>query len=449
MSAVNTSGTDTSGTPGTPDTPGTTSRTAPSLRRPLRAELLRGVGPWAGTAVAVTIWVVMYSKVPQWQGRWTETTDLLRVVGLLLCGPVAAAAGCWQGGRERRRGTDELWMSFPRTRLRQALHALAPAALWPPAGYLVGASGCLLATWPYASGPPPFVSLIAADAVALAALGVLGFVAGRLIPWRLAAPVLGAVTYIALGLPAYTQWDIRWLDPATDHFYLWDRPVWWFGPASAVWTGGLAAAALLAYAARRRVLALLPLVLAFAAAVPIALAGEAVWRPDPEAARLVCDNSDDGTPQVCVTAVDRKLLPATSAALAGTNAKLRGVPGAPTRWVDGRSHRPEEVGLLTPADLAVRDRLPDPAYYANWAVGALFDDDCGRTEFDAPGWEQASAIHSAVRQWLAPHPNSAPPWPETVAHLKRLEAMNAEQGRAYLTRYLAADRCRADEVPVP
>ncbi|MGW6743287.1 hypothetical protein ACWGDX_21605 [Streptomyces sp. NPDC055025] len=416
--------------------------------RPVRTELLRGIGPWAGAAVALTIWVTMYPKVARWQGHWTDTTDLLRVVGLLLCGPVAAAAGCWQGGRERRRGTGDLWTSFPRTRLRRTLPALAPAALWPLIGYLIGASGCLLATWPYASGPPPFVSLVVADAVAIAALGVLGFVAGRLVPWRLAAPALAVVTYVGLALPMYTDADARWLDPGLDHSFLWDRPVWWFAPASAVWTGGLAVAALLAYAARRRAVALVPLVLAVLAAVPIARTGDSVWRPDPdpEAARLVCD---DGVPRVCVTEVNRKLLPAVSAALAGANAELRGVPGAPARWIEGpRALRAGEVRLPAPADLAVRDRLPDPAYYANWAVGALlledFREECGWSGSDHSEEERA-AVDAAVHQWLAPSRHFR--WPEAEALLERLEALDAERSRAYLARYLAADDC--DDIPVP
>ncbi|MFE4373241.1 hypothetical protein ACFRMN_34390 [Streptomyces sp. NPDC056835] len=447
------------------------SRTRPSAR-PLRTELLRGVGPWTGLATAVVIAVTLYSKAPGWQGRWVEATDLLRVTALLLCGPLAVATGCWQGGRERRRRTGELLASLPLTQLRRSLHAVAPAALWPPAGYLVGAAGCLLATWPYTSGGHPFVSLIAADAVALASLGTIGFVVGRLVGWRLTTPLLAVVTYAGLATPTYGESGARWLDPAIDHFYLWDRPVWWFGPASALWTGGLAGAALLAYAARHRVVALLPLALAVAVAVPIARTGDDLWRPDPEAARLVCD---DGTPQVCVTAIDRKLLPEVSAALTGLNAKLRGIPGAPGRWIDGPrapgpgreqltaapgavvrgQDEPRELGrgeaqLPSPAGIAVRGRLPDPALYATWAVGYFFSETCDPLDSEAPGSERATAVNDAVMQWLAPRPDFDEfPWPAASSELKRLEAMDHDQGRAYLTRYLAADRCDPDEVPVP
>nr|WP_063775882.1 hypothetical protein [Streptomyces odonnellii] len=410
----------------------------------MRAELLRGAGPWSGVASALVIGVTMYFQPTGWQAHWVDTTDLLRSLALLLCGPLAVAAGCWQGGRERRRGTGELWGSVPRTRLRQVLMAVAPAVCWPVVGYLVAAAGCLLVAWPYTSGGRPFVSLIGADAVALGALGVLGFVAGRLVPWRLTAPVLAAVTYVGLAIPLYTDSPATWLNPAIQHSYRWDRPVWWFGPASAVWTGGLGLAALVAYAARHRALALLPLALAVAAAVPIARTGHAVWYPDSEAARLVCD---DGTPQVCVTAVDRKLLPGTSAALAGLNAKLRGVPGAPARWIDGpygSDTRPGDVRLPTLAEPTVRGRS-----FTHEAAWRLLDD-CDRTASDTPGQERADAIGHAVTQWLAPRPDfGSSTRPEVTVHLKRIHAMDTEQSRAYLARYLAADHCRPEIVPAP
>ncbi|MFE2943183.1 hypothetical protein ACFXKG_29655 [Streptomyces sp. NPDC059255] len=412
----------------------------------LGTELRRGVGPWSAGAVVVVCWVTMYGKSPQWMGRWTETTGLLRVM-LLICGPLAVAVGCWQGGRERRRATGDLLASLPRAPLRRTLLAVAPAAVWPPAGYLLAAAGCALATWPYTGGGRPFLSQTAADAVAMAALGVLGFVAGRLIRWRLAAPLLAAVTYIGLGIPAYADSPARWLGPAYQHWYFWDRPVWWFGPASMVWTAGLAGAALLAYAARRRTSALLPLTAACAAAVVLTQTGDGLWRPDPAAARLVCD---DGTPRVCVTAVDRKLLPSVSAALADLNAKLRGVPGAPVRWIDGpRAPGPGEWQLPSPFRLSERGEIPDPAYYANWAVGYLFSQDCSGTDFDTPAARRAAAVNDAVRQWLAPHPDTNIPLPGSEVHLRRLSAMDRAESRAYLTLYMAADLCRADQVPVP
>ncbi|MFJ2111289.1 hypothetical protein ACIOEX_05100 [Streptomyces sp. NPDC087850] len=439
---------------------------------PLRTELIRGIGPWAGAAVALTVGVTMYAKAPGWQSRWGDVTALLRVTALLLGGPLSVATGCWQGGRDRRRGIGELLASLPRAPLSRTARALAPAALWPPAGYLVAVAGCLLATWPYTSGGRPFFPLIAADAVALAALGTLGFVLGRLIAWRLTAPLLAVVTYVGLGSLSYTDSAVRWLNPADDHLYRWDQPVWWLAPVSMVWTAGPALAALLALAARRRAVALIPLVAACAAALLIARTGDGLWRPDPAAARRVCDN---GTPQICVTAIDRKLLPEVSAALAGLNAKLRGVPGAPARWVDGPNTPSPgreqlamargaivrnvddrvvlgrgEVQLPNPVDSSTRGQLPASLYAYSAATYLLFSEECDTIDYDTPGGQRASTIREAVHQWLAPSPYFTQYWSDDAKrYAERLAAMNDQQSRAYLTRYLAADRCRPDEVPAP
>lgn len=460
----------------TPDRTDRTARTAPIRvrpRHPARTEMVRGIGLWSGLVLAVLVGVGMYGAAPAWQGRWVAVSDLLREYGIVFGVPLALAVGCWQGGRERRRGVGELVATFPRSTLRRMLLAVAPAALWPAVGYLGAAGGSLLATWPYVSGGRPYPSLLLADAVAIASAGVLGFVAGRLAPWRLTAPSLALVAYITL-ISTYRDGPRLWLNPAALHDYFWDRPVWWFAPASMVWTGGLATAALLALTARRRAVAVLPLAAACTAAVVLLQTGDELWRADPAASRPVCD---DGTPQVCVSAVDKDLLPDVSAALAGLNSKLRGIPGAPTRWVSGpgapgtgmywsgngritslgvapSAPPPGDVELPSPYEASVRGRIAEPAAYANSAVAWLFSETCRDSDFELPGFERASDIHSAVHQWLAPVPDFASyegmAGPER--QLKRLRAMDAAQGRAYLTRYLAGEAvpgCDPDEVPVP
>ncbi|WP_405612344.1 hypothetical protein [Streptomyces sp. NBC_01508] len=454
-----------------------TARTAHTARprHPARTELVRGIGPWTGLTLALVVGVGMYTAAPAWQGRWVAVIDELREYGILFGVPLALAAGCWHGGRERRRGTGELVSTLPRTPLRRTMLAALPAALWPAIGYLVAAGGSLLAAWPYVSGGRPYASLVLADAVALGSAGVLGFVAGRLVRWRLTAPLLALLVYITLILfSTYGDDPRRWLNPAAVHHYFWDRPMWWFGPAAMVWTAGLATAALLALAARRRAVAVLPLAAACTAAVVLVQTGDGLWRGDPAASRLVCD---DGTPQVCVSAVDKDLLPDVSAALADLNGKLRGIPGAPTRWISGpgapgtgmywsgsarvvrqgaapAGPAPGEVELPSPYDAAVRGRIPEPAEYANSTVGWLFSETCPDSDFELPGSDQASDIHMAVQQWLAPASDFASY--EDIAgverHLERLRAMDPAQGRAYLTRYIAGEAapgCDPAEVPVP
>ncbi|MFJ7989219.1 hypothetical protein [Streptomyces sp. NPDC096351] len=437
----------------TPPPPRATRR-AGRATRPVVVELRRGLGPWTGLAVLLTLLVTMYGKAPGWQGRWADATNTLHVAAGLLAGPLALAAGCWQGGRDRRRGTLDLWESAARPPLRRLFVAVAPSALWPAAGVLLADAVCLVATWPYAAGGRPFLELLAADAVAVATLGALGHVVGRAVRWRLTAPLLGIVGYVALGVGAYGQGSARWLGPAAEHQFLWDRPVWWFGPVSMAWTAGLALSALLAAGlrpARRRLLALVPLAVAVAAAGLILRLppDEGPWRPDPALARPLCD---DGVPQVCLTAVDARLLPEVSAALAPLNARLKGIPGAPVRWVGGPfgPPRPGDVELPNAAADAVRGRLPRPDLYLNAAVSWLLSDTCRPGDGTGPDAERTSVVNLAVIEWLAPTPEDY--GPDTTAarpYIDRLRAKPAAAQRDYLARYLAANTCRPEEVPIP
>ncbi|MFI9112706.1 hypothetical protein [Streptomyces venezuelae] len=435
-------------------TPPRTAARPAAAPRPLVVELRRGLGPWTGAAVAVTVLVTMYGKAPGWQGRWADATNMLHVAAVLLGGPLALAAGCWQGGRDRRRGTTDLWESVPRSPLRRLFVAVAPSALWPAAGVLLADAVCLLATWPYVSGGRPFLELLAADLVAVAALGAVGQVVGGVVRWRLTAPLLGIVGYMGLILGAYAEGPVRWLGPAAEHQFSWDRPVWWFGPVSAAWTAGLALTALLAYGlrpARRRLLALVPLAVAVAAAGAVLRLppDEGPWRHDPALARPVCD---DGTPQVCLTAVDAGLLPEVSAALAPLNARLRGLPGAPARWVAGPfgPPRPGDVELPNAAADATRGRLTRPDLFLNSAVSWLFSDTCGPDDMTGADAERASAVNLAVVEWLAPTPEGYGPDPTAAQpFIDRLRAKSPAAQGDYLTRYLAANTCHPDEVPVP
>ncbi|NUS90009.1 MAG: hypothetical protein HOY75_46800, partial [Streptomyces sp.] len=224
-----------------------------TTNHPLRAELRRGVGLPAGAATLAALLFAMYDRADGWLTGWTDTTDMLRSAGVIVGAPLAAAAACWQGGRERRRGTEELLATVSRARLRRTLLAAAPTVLWPVVGYLLTAAVCLAVTWRYASDVGgPYASMLAADATAIGSLAVLGFLVGRLVPWRLAPPVVAFVVFAVDPFVANQDSPIAWLSPGKEHVYAWDRPVWWFGPVSMVWLAGPAAAALLVYATRRR-----------------------------------------------------------------------------------------------------------------------------------------------------------------------------------------------------
>ncbi|QEU91859.1 hypothetical protein CP970_14050 [Streptomyces kanamyceticus] len=166
--------------------------------------------------------------------------------------------------------------------------------------------------------------------------------------------------------------------------------------------------------------------------------------PRSGAAALVCD---DGTPQV-------------SAALTDLRTKLRGVPerlvggpsrqGEDSRWEPGPGGGPGTTGRLADLEPAVvRDRLVDPASYANAVAGELLAADCPARATEGADAERATAVNDAVLQWLAPSPSFAYYGPRAERRFRRIEALTTAERTAYLTEYFAAGPCAPKEVPSP
>ncbi|WP_431967391.1 hypothetical protein [Actinacidiphila sp. bgisy160] len=422
---------------------------APRARRAPRTELLRGYGPWTGVAVAGGVLVAVLARRYSLGDSWAVLHGSLREAGLLLGGPLALAAGCWQGGRERRRGTGDLLASAARSPLRRALVAALPSMVWPVLGYLTAAGLCLALVLPYASYGHPSWDRPAADAVALAAMGALGFAAGRALPWRFTAPLLAVAGYLLLGIGAYGESGATVLSPA----YAGppgDAPVWWAGPVAAVWCAGPAAAALLAGHARRRVIAVLPLVVAVAAASVLYRSDDDLWRPDPAASALVCDQ---GTPTVCVRAVHGSALPAVRAVVDRIDARLDGAPGAPVRYREGGSPEtapPGEVRFQLYGGV-FRGRLGDDGMlYRDFVYAVSSTAPCERNQVGA----RAHANEYAAQEWLrlgrplSPADGAGNRLARAAAD--RLRAMTPDDRRAWLGRYLAGVRaCDIGGVPAP
>ncbi|MEU1179246.1 hypothetical protein ABZ464_16635 [Streptomyces sp. NPDC005820] len=431
----------------------------PVLRHPLRAEAVRGLAPAAGGAVVLTLGAVLAATADRWQGGWVETRSELHDVLLLLL-PFAAAAGCWLGGRERRRGTEELWGSVVRGPLARFLASAVPLALWLVAGYTLTVVGALLATWPYARGDRPYLDLLPVDVVAVAAASVAGQVVGRVVAWRPAAPLLALAGYAVLGLSvASDDGTGRFVNPASPVSY-WEVPAGRQRVAMAVWVAGLATAAVLAYAARRRWTALLPLAAAVAAGGLLVQSGDGLWHGNPVENRQVCDTST--TPQVCVSARYGELLPQVTAALSGVTGRLEGVRNLPVRFEDhlGEPRAGEvQLPMLTPIGWSVvRGRLTDPEQYA-WEAVAMLQGrgDCGTLD------PRVSLADDAVEHYLAPSPaeeyfdglgargdeERRAGLAERRAARERLASMGADARREWLSAYFAtAGDCDAGKVPV-
>ncbi|MGV9454787.1 hypothetical protein [Streptomyces sp. NPDC003635] len=419
---------------------------------PLRPEVRRGFAPWAGGAVLLTLLVALAVPAETWQGGWAETRNRTHGAAVLLGIPLALAAGCWQGGRERRSRTGELMETSVRGPLPRFLASALPLALWVAAGHLAAAALALLATAYCATGDSPYLLVPLADSLVLGSAAVAGQVAGRVLPWRLTAPLLAITAYVVLGTLSYdSRGALAALSPlldTADH----EAPVWWHPPVTVAWIGGLATAAVLAHTAGRRVTALLPLTAATAAAVLLVQTGDdGMSHTTPVARRQVCDTST--TPQICVNARYEKLLPQITDALSGLTGRLEGVQNVPVRFEDGPGQaRDEEVRLpmVTPLGWSVvRGKLTDPEQYA-WEAGMMLRGRayCDRTD---PALDRTD---SAVEHYLAPNPleedfDKLDPDIETKKRARaRLLAMDDEERRAWLSEYFAtADRCDPKGVP--
>ncbi|MET8407045.1 hypothetical protein ABZV34_02835 [Streptomyces sp. NPDC005195] len=371
---------------------------------PLRIEFRRGFAPWAAAALLLALAWALAATASQWQGSWGDTTGRLSSAAGAIGVPFALAAGAWQGGRERRLRMTELRATTPRPPLAQLLTAALPLACGSAAAYLVAVAGALLACAPYASAGGPVPTVFVGAALSLAACTLLGHVAGRVMPWRLTAPALAICGYVLAGASTLHSWSgLANLAPA--HLRLQgdaDLPVWWYPLVSALWAAGLAATAVLAHSARRRVTALLPLAASLAAAALLLHTGDGMLRDNPLAHRQVCDDST--TPHVCVNATRPDLLPEAVRVLSGVTDRLKGVQNVPVRFEDlpRRPHGDEvELPLLTPLGWwSVRGKVIDPQGYA-WQ-GALnlvrVRPECGRT----PSARRLQATDGAVLRWLAP-----------------------------------------------
>ncbi|WP_330453821.1 MULTISPECIES: hypothetical protein [unclassified Streptomyces] len=418
-------------------------------RPALRTEVRRGVGPWTGLSTALTLGVTMAAKADQWQGDWIETQSLLHSGATLLVCPLVAATACWQGARDHRRSTGELWRSTPRARWQRMAVAALPLALWAVAGYVVALAGSSAATWPYAGGGGPLLSLVVVDAAALAAMALFGFAVGVLCRWRLAAPVLAVLMYLVLGVPNYSETSTQYLDPAVQ-YVLWDRlPVWWFAPAMAAWTGGLAVAALTAVAARRRLAALVPLAVAAAVAPLIVSTGDGMFRDDPAAHRIACT---EGSPQICLSGRQEHLLPQVTEALSGLTGRLEGLPGAPKRYVDRPpAQHAGEARMPTPNAgwYLLRGRLQHKEDFAWQVATQLLARDCPVHGAGSKSWNRVIGTDSAVSGWLIGSHTAQMTYVSDSPELRRLDAMPDAERRAWLGRYMSArNSCDASEVPV-
>ncbi len=266
------------------------------MNRALGIELRRGVGVWATGPLIAAGTAIALAHPRAWAGDWLGWGYYLRIM-LIVVGPLLVAVAAWQGGRERRRGLVELLDSTSLSPLRRSLAAYTSPAVWGSLAFMVvaAAMGAVTATHATYAGPPVLLALSAVAAVVMFA--ALGFVAGRLLPWRGTAPLLAIATYVALGAAAYGHAPATYLSPGVQLSFS-QSPAGWWAPTTASVFVSMAATALLLIGPRSRWLSPAALVLTVLLALPVIRAGEDAFSVDAAAEALVCA---DGSPRVCLT----------------------------------------------------------------------------------------------------------------------------------------------------
>jgi hypothetical protein len=254
--------------------------------------------------------------------------------------------------------------------------------------------------------PPGWYWPLLVGGIGMAAAALVGLGLGRLMPSRLAAPLLGIAALALLIVPVSVWHDSPspvlllvpgHLGPAADE---WSVVAGRTHAGQALWFVGLAAAGWALCAGTRRWLAAVAVLAGLAAATAVLpTAGRATSR-DVHAAELVCA---DGTPRVCVTRLYAPILPTLVGPAREALDLLRKLPDPPNAVEQGTepyatdvAQRRDTVHLLLTiyADGTawnLKDSVLEGA--GTWA--------CAGPDPDLDTWNRTLAAREVARLWLS------------------------------------------------
>ncbi|MDT8911378.1 hypothetical protein [Amycolatopsis sp. PS_44_ISF1] len=335
----------------------------------VRTELRRTIAPWMALVVvlvglgfffAFVRYGPWFKEPAAWDGQWAASVQWTRYL-LVLLWPIIVGASAIQGMRDRRSGTVELLAATPRParyRLTKLSFALGLAAvlayvviLLTGLAQVVAHDGLFTFGW--------VLPALVGSTTVVAGVG-LGLGAGRVLPHPVTAPVLTVAALVGCLLFQFSSGPgsvvsgllpnrLALLSVAPDAprspFLV---PAVTVSAGQLCWLAGLAATGFLLLAAataRRRLLALLPVVAGLAIALSLFPASPAGYLTvDQAAATPVCDGP------VCVT----KMHAARLSTLAGPGKealrRLAKIPGAPTGVVEATDPARTTARLAGPQD---------------------------------------------------------------------------------------------------
>jgi hypothetical protein len=247
---------------------------------------------------------------PDGQGAWSSTwsaaggwlSEMTIAIGLL-----AGVAAAWTGGRERRRDAGELLTSTSRSAQQRLLMTWLANVVAVLAGFVVVAVVLAAAVLPearsYTGGRWVVTWLLVL--LGVLACSAIGFAAGRLLPVRLAAPLVGIGLYSWGALAISNAWYEHLSPVGQLQSEEGNRLTGRFILPLTVWLLALTVLALILATTRNRRLAVIVTLIATVAATGLQDEGEGgfdrLWyERDPAAMAPVCTPDE---PRVCVLAL--------------------------------------------------------------------------------------------------------------------------------------------------
>jgi hypothetical protein len=315
--------------------------------RMLRIELRRSVALWTGL-LAILIALGFFFFLPgQWvhgNGAWTlqwTTLAWWQRWQLVMLWPLALGAGAWQGRRDHRSAMDELLTSTPRPARHRVLPPVGAMTTVLTSAYVViFAVGAVQVAGNTGYQHLSWLPIAIVGVVSMVAAVLLGMGIGRVLPSLLTAPVVAVISMAALvvlqigaeddtifsGLVTYRQ---SLLSPALggihDAFTTLSTRV---SLLQGLWFLALAVTGYLLLGRGAKVIALVPLIVGAAIALPLLPSAKSeAMVTDTEATALVCAQ---GEPRVCVSRAHQQSLESFTVTAREALAQLAKLPNAPT-----------------------------------------------------------------------------------------------------------------------
>ncbi|HEY8475138.1 MAG TPA: hypothetical protein VIL37_21305 [Natronosporangium sp.] len=307
--------------------------------RILRIELRRSPAKWLALLLVLPVLLAATEAGRGLSGLALSQRQLLQ----FLVAPMALGIAAWQARRDRRSGMVELLGTTVRPRWQRVAPAAAALAVAGIAGMLaglVGMAGLVFAAGGFLS--PAALPVVAVSTLIAVGHAGLGLALGRWLPFPLIPPLLigyFAVSVIVADTEGYADppgWLLLWGGLEAT------MPTELAGVATgthlgqAVWLLGLTTTAVIAFTATGRragAVAIAPVVLAAAIAVPVLPDRYAdTFHVDPAATEPVCTPDP---PRVCVLRAHQPALPALrDPARAALSILAANLPDPPTAVVE-------------------------------------------------------------------------------------------------------------------